>query len=104
MALFDNRNHGFDLERDLAALRRDVTTLTDRLSRRGSAVYRGAGDDLGRLYDEISAGLSATLPALRRRARGVEETIRDNPGRAVAVAGLAVLTVAAVALIAGRRR
>lgn len=104
MALFDNRNDSFDLERELAALRRDVAALGDRVSRRGAAAYRSAGDDLGRLYDEMAAGLSAAMPALRKRARGVEETIRDNPGRAAAVVGLAVLTVAAAAVIAGRRR
>lgn len=104
MALFDNRNDGFDIERELAALRRDITALGDRVSRRGAAAYHGAGDDLGRLYDEIATGLSAAMPALKRRARGVEETIRDNPGRVVATAGLAVLAVAAVALFAGRRR
>jgi hypothetical protein len=104
MALFDNRNDGFDMEREMAALRREVATLGNQVSRRSKAAYRGASDDIGNLYDDLASSLSAALPVLRKRARGFEETIRDNPGRTAAVVGLAALTVAAAVLIGSRRR
>lgn len=104
MALFDNRNDGFDLESELTALRREVASLGRQVSKRSKAAYRGAGHDIGHYYDEIAASLAAAVPTLRRHARGVEHTIRDNPGRTAAVVGLAALTVAAAVIFSSRSR
>ena len=104
MALFDNRNDSFDLESELTALRREVASLGRQVSKRGKAAYRGAGDDIGHYYDEIAESFAAALPMLRKRARGVEHTIRDNPGRTAAVVGLAALTVAAAVIFSSRSR
>lgn len=104
MALFSNGNGGFDLEREIGALRREVATLGRRVSKRGAKAYHSAGDELTDLYEDIADRFSAALPVIGRRARAIEHTIRDHPTRTVAVVGLAALAVAAAVLLTSRRR
>lgn len=104
MALFSGRSNGYDLHRDIEALRREVAALSRAATKRGSAAWRGASDEASGLYDDVAERIGHALPVIRRRAHDLEETIRDNPGRAVAAVGLAALTIAAVALLLGNRR
>ena len=105
MALFSGRSsNGHDIHRDVEALRREVAALSRAAAKRGSAAWRGAGDEAAGLYDEVAERMHNALPVIRRRARDLEETIRDNPARTAAAVGLAALAVAAVALLVGHRR
>lgn len=104
MALFSGRSTGSDLHRDIEALRREVAALSRAASRRGSAAWRGASDEASGLYDDVAERIGHALPVIRRRARDLEETIRDNPARTAAVVGLAALAIAAMALLFGNRR
>ncbi len=104
MALFSGRSNGHDLHRDIEALRREVAALSRAATKRGSAAWRGASDEASGLYDDVAERIGHALPVIRRRAHDLEETIRDNPGRAAAAIGLAALTIAAMALLLGNRR
>lgn len=104
MALFTGRSNGYDLHRDIEALRREVAALSRAATRRGAAAWRGAGDEASGFYDDVAERVGHALPVIRRRARDLEETIRDNPARAAAAVGLAALAVAAMALLLGNRR
>jgi len=104
MALFSGRSNGYDLHRDIEALRREVAALSRAATKRGSAAWRGASDEASGLYDDVAERIGHALPVIRRRAHDLEETIRDNPGRAAAALGLAALAVAAMALLLGNRR
>lgn len=104
MALFSSRSRSDDLHRDIEALRRDVAALSRTVSRRGANAWRGAADEASGLYDDMSERIAHALPVMRRRAQDLEETIRDNPGRAVAVAGLAALALVAAACVLGSGR
>ncbi|MCO5147049.1 MAG: hypothetical protein M9895_12835 [Aquamicrobium sp.] len=104
MALFSGRSNGHDLHRDIEALRREVAALSRAATKRGTAAWRGASDEASGLYDDVAERIGHALPVIRRRAHDLEETIRDNPGRAAAAVGLAALTIAAMALLLGNRR
>jgi len=104
MALFPGRSNGHDLHRDIEALRREVAALSRSASKRGSAAWRGASEEASGFYDDVSERIGHALPVIRRRARDLEETIRDNPARTAAAVGLAALAVAAMALLLGNRR
>ena len=49
---------------------------------RGTAAWRGASDEASGLYDDVAERVHNALPVIRRHARDIEETIRDNPARA----------------------
>ncbi|MBE0692618.1 MAG: hypothetical protein IH590_05870 [Aquamicrobium sp.] len=104
MALFSSRDSGYDLHRDIEALRREIAALSRTASKRGAAAWRGATDEASGLYDDVAERFNNALPVIRRRARDLEETIRDNPTRTAAVVGLAALTVAAMAFLMSHRR
>jgi hypothetical protein len=104
MALFSGRSNGHDIHRDVEALRREVAALSRVAAKRGTAAWRGASEEASGLYDDVAERVHNALPVIRRHARDIEETIRDNPARAAATVGLAALAVAAVALLLGNRR
>jgi ABC-type transporter Mla subunit MlaD len=104
MALFSSRDSNYDIHRDIEALRREIAALSRTASKRGSAALRGAADEASGLYDDVAERFNNALPVIRRRARDIEETIRDNPTRSAAVIGLAALTVAAMAFLMSHRR
>lgn len=104
MALFSSRSRGDDLHRDIEALRRDVAALSRTVSKRGANAWRGAADEASGLYDDVAERFAHALPVMRRRAHDLEETIRDNPGRTMAVAGLAALALAAAICVLGSNR
>ncbi|RIK87852.1 MAG: hypothetical protein DCC69_03400 [Hyphomicrobiales bacterium] len=104
MALFSSRSDGYDLHRDIEALRREVAALSRSASRRGAAAWRGASGEAAGLYDDVAERIGHALPVIRRRAHDLEETIRENPARTAAVVGLAALAVAAAVFVLGGNR
>lgn len=104
MALFSSRSNSNDIHRDIEALRRDIAALSRSVSKRGATAWQGAADEASGLYDDVAERISHALPVMRRRAHDLEETIRDNPARAAAVAGLAALAIAAAVCVFGSNR
>ncbi|WP_192248407.1 DUF883 family protein [Mesorhizobium silamurunense] len=98
MALFATDH---DLDRQFAALSRQLDDLRKALARRGDAYYedgREAGSDY---YSQLADRLHEALPAITRRGRALERTARDHPATAAAV-GLVVLGLLAGLLISRR--
>ena len=77
MALFSSRSDGYDLHRDIEALRREVPARSRSASRRGAAAWRGASGEAAGLYDDVAERIGHALPVIRRRAHDLEETIRS---------------------------
>ena len=101
MALFSNHNNGHDLQRDIEALRRDIAALSRSASKRGANAWRGAANEASGFYDDVTQRVSQALPVVRQRTHDLEDTIRDNPGRSIALAGFAALTLAATLFLLG---
>lgn len=104
MALFSSRSNGHDLHRDIETLRREVAALSRAATKRGAAAWRGASDEASGFYDDVAERFGNAMPVIRRSARDLEDTIRDNPGRAAAAVGLAALALAAAAFVLSSRR
>lgn len=104
MAPFSGKRHEIedDLHEQIAELRKEVSALARKLSRRGATAYDASRDVAGDYYDEMARWLRDTLPLARRRAGAVEQTARDNPVLTAAV-GLAVLGLA-ISLFAVKRQ
>lgn len=100
MALFSNRHDEFDLRDEVATLRKQLAALHREMPKRGAAAWRDSRDEVSDLYDDVSGRIADALPVIRRRARDIEATIRDNPVPALAAVGLAALAVAACVLVA----
>ena len=103
MPIFSSQHDDFDLHDEVAALRKEVAALTRGLSRQGARTARHAQEGASELYSEFVDAMSAALPAMRAPARRVRRAVQDHPDRALAIAGLATLAVAA-AFIWGSRR
>ena len=103
MAFFLHDDHTHDFNRQIAALQKQITALSRSASKRGSSVYRDASQEATHLYDELSGRVADAMPVIRKRARHLEEAVRDNPTRAVAAVGLAALAITAAVVIFGRR-
>lgn len=104
MAFFSHRNGGFDVHDEIEDLRRQIAALGRSASKRGASAYRDAREEAGDLYDEIGDRVASAMPVIRRRAHALEGAIREHPAQAVAVAGLAVLLVAAICVLGSSRR
>lgn len=106
MAFFSHGRDEFDLHDEIAALRREVAALGRSASKHGGSVWRQTSERGSDIGHEIAERAAAALPMLRRRAHALEDTIRDNPSRSLAVVGIIALTLAAVGLCAsgGKRR
>lgn len=90
-----------DIERQVATLSQELAALKKAMARRGGTYYEESRDMARDYYSDIAEWLGNSLPALRKRARGVEATARDHPAAAVAV-GLVVLGL--IATLAYSRR
>jgi ElaB/YqjD/DUF883 family membrane-anchored ribosome-binding protein len=83
-----------NLEEQVASLRKEVSTLTKLLSKRGAAAYSDTREGASDLYDELWNRLVDALPRIRKQARDqarfAGKKAHDNPV-ATAVVGIAVL-------------
>lgn len=106
MAFFSHGRGGHDVHDEIDALRREVASLARSISGHGAAALREGGSHASDIGNELMQRASAALPVIRRRAHELEETIRDHPGRTLAIAGLATLALAAAVCISasGNRR
>lgn len=84
------------LEAQVASLRKEVSGLRKNLSKRGAKAYDSASESAGDLYEELAERWAEALPHVRKRARAVEQTARDNPAAAVAVGMIVVGLLAAM--------
>ena len=104
MAIFSKTTDDIqdDVEAQIAALRKEVSSLSRALSKRGASAYRGASDEAADLYGDIAQRISDSLPTVRRQAQQFERTVRDHPTQSIAIAGLAALALAATIVFARR--
>ena len=107
MAFFSHRDDSLDLRDEVAALRKQLASLSRSLPKRGSAAWRETRSEASDLYEDIAERISDALPVVRRGARDIERTIRHHPVPAAAAIGLAAVAVAAFVLMSsssGNRR
>lgn len=104
MALFSRNDDVLDLHHQIAALRKEVASLSRSASKKGAAAYHDASDSASDLYGELADRVAGALPVIRRRAHDIEDTIRENPARTAAAVGLVALVVTAALLMGNRRR
>jgi len=90
-----------DLDRQVAALSRQLHDLKKTLARRGDAYYEDSREAASDYYSQIAGQLHEALPAIRRRGRAIERTARDHPAAAAAV-GLVVVGLLARLLMSRR--
>ncbi|TGQ53748.1 DUF883 family protein [Mesorhizobium sp. M1C.F.Ca.ET.193.01.1.1] len=98
MALFATDH---DLDRQFAALSRQVDDLRKTLAKRGDAYYEDGREAASDYYSHLADRLHEALPAVRRRGRALERTARDHPATAAAV-GLVVVGLLAGLLLSRR--
>lgn len=87
-----------DLEKQVSTLSRELAALKKAMERRGSSYYEEGRDAALDFYDDLSDRFGRSLPALKRRARVIEETAREHPAQVAAVGLLAVGLFAALLL------
>ena len=85
------------LEAQVDALRSEVSGLRKTFSKRGRAAYADASETAESVYEELAERWAEAAPHLRKRAKQVEQTARDNPAAAAAV-GLVVVGLLAAML------
>jgi len=85
------------LEAQVEALRREIAGLRKNLSKRGRVAYADASDTAEALYGDLAERWAEAAPHVRKRAKQVEQTARDNPAAAAAV-GLVVVGLLAAML------
>ncbi|MBZ9862769.1 hypothetical protein [Mesorhizobium sp. CA12] len=89
-----------DIDKQVAALSRQLHDLKKILARRGDAYYEDGREAASDYYSQLADRLHEALPTIRRRGRAIERTARDHP--ATAAVGLVVVGLLAGLLI-GRR-
>jgi len=86
------------LEAQVDALRKEVSGLRKNLSKRGRAAYADASDTAESVYDDLAQRWTEALPHMRKQAKVVEQSARDNPAAAAAI-GLVVVGLLAAMLV-----
>jgi ElaB/YqjD/DUF883 family membrane-anchored ribosome-binding protein len=90
-----------DLEKQVAALSRQMNDLRKALAKRGDAYYEDGRETASDFYSQLAEQLHEALPAIKRRGRALERTARDHPATAAAV-GLVVVGLLAGLLVSRR--
>lgn len=101
MPFFSNDRQSFDIYDELAALRREVASLGRSASKHGTSAWRETSERGADIGHDLAERAAAAIPMIRRRAHALEETIRENPSRSLAVLGLAGLAIAAAVMLSG---
>ncbi|TIV85559.1 MAG: hypothetical protein E5V93_05720, partial [Mesorhizobium sp.] len=68
-----------DIDKQVAALSRQLNDLKKVLARRGDAYYEDGREAASDYYSQLADRLHEALPAIRRRGRVIERTARDHP-------------------------
>jgi ElaB/YqjD/DUF883 family membrane-anchored ribosome-binding protein len=90
-----------DLDKQVAALSRQMSDLQKALAKRGDAYYEDGREAASDYYSQLAEQLHEALPAIKRRGRALERTARDHPATAAAV-GLVVVGLLAGLLVSRR--
>ena len=90
-----------DLDKQFAALSRQLDDLRKALAKRGDAYYEDGREAASDYYSQLADRLHEALPAIRHRGRALERTARDHPATAAAL-GLVVVGLLAGLLISRR--
>lgn len=90
-----------DLDKQVAALSRELAALKKAVSRRGSVYYEDGRDAALDTYSDLAGRLRDAMPAIRKQGRVVEKSARDHPAAAAAV-GLVVIGLVASLLFSRR--
>ncbi|MFD2058899.1 hypothetical protein ACFSQT_39235 [Mesorhizobium calcicola] len=90
-----------DLDKQVAALTRDLASLKKAVSRRGGAYYEDGRDAALDTYSDLAGRLRDAMPAIRKQGRVIEKSARDHPAAAAAV-GLVVVGLVASLLFSRR--
>lgn len=90
-----------DLDKQVAALSRELAALKKAVSTRGGAVYEDGRDAALDTYSDLAGRLREAMPAIRKQGRVIERSARDHPAVAAAV-GLVVVGLVASLLFSRR--
>lgn len=100
MASFSNISD-MDLDRQIASLSKELAALKKAASRRSAEYYEDGRDAAWRTVSDMAGRFGDSLPAMRKRARAIEDSARDHPATA-AVVGLVVVGLVAAMLFSRR--
>ncbi|WP_376704762.1 hypothetical protein RQ479_08550 [Mesorhizobium sp. ISC25] len=92
-----------DLNKQVAALTRELATLKKAVLKQGGALYEDGRDTASDYYSDITERLGDALPTIRRQGRAIEKTARDHPATAAAV-GLVLVGLVASLFLGGRQQ
>lgn len=90
-----------DLDKQIAALSKELASLKKIAAKRGSAYYDEGREAAWDTYADLAEAVRDRLPALRKRAKALEGTAREHPATAAAV-GLVVLGLVGAMLFSRR--
>lgn len=90
-----------DLDKQVAALSRELTALKKAVSRRGGAFYEDGRDTALDAYSDLAGRLREAMPVIRKQGRVIERSARDHPAVAAAV-GLVLVGLVASLLFSRR--
>lgn len=90
-----------DLEKQVAALSRELAALRRAVSKRGGVYYEDGRDAALDTYSDFAGRLRDAMPAIRKQGRVIEKSARDHPATAATVA-LVVLGLVASLLFSRR--
>lgn len=90
-----------DLDKQVAALTRELAGLKRAVARRGGTYYEDGRDAALDTYSDLAGRLRDAMPAIRKQGRVIEKSARDHPA-AVAAVGLVVLGLIASLLFSRR--
>ena len=91
---------GEDIETRIARLSKELSSLRKAAAKRGAQSYEDGLELASDTYDEWRDRFEEALPRIRKGARRIERSARDNPA-ATALVGLAALGL--LALLLSRR-
>ncbi|MER8574793.1 hypothetical protein NKH19_19615 [Mesorhizobium sp. M1338] len=89
-----------DLDRQVAALTRELASLKKAVARRGGDYYEDGRDAALDTYSDLAGRLRDAMPAIRKQGRVIEKSARDHP--AAAAVGLVVIGLVASLLFSRR--
>lgn len=85
-----------ELESQIASLKAELASMTRTLSRRGSAALGDIEDRASDLYGYVQERGPEVAREIRKQARHLEHTARENPIASIALVAVAALVVGAL--------
>ena len=85
-----------EIEDQIAALRDEVASLTKSLSKTGASAYGTLEDRASDLYGYVQDRSPEVVRELRKQARYIENSARENPVASIVLAAVAILVIGAL--------